>query len=498
MKRILLLLLSLCMMLSVSFGLMSCNKDKGGEQTTEASDTQQNNVSDNALYQDLKKVDYSTDGVPKTFTIYSNTCTAGLMDSDSTSTDLERAVYKRNAFVEAELGIEIVWEQALYDEMVPHIRTLQASDAYAYDIVYNEARFQSQLVLEDAYKSTEDYAQFIDFEKPWWYQDVIGDMTIADNCYLIAGDMNMQLNDMIWAVTYNNTILNDNGVGSIYDMIANNEWTFEKMYSLSKETLSEGRFGIVSHYQFVDALMIGAGLSLTEKNEDGELLIATFGDRFVTVYQDMVQKFFTQNGMDGENRIIFQGNTEINKNNNGFAGVKSHETYVAGSATFYVGVTGDLRVYLPSVSFDYGIAPIPKYESTQSNYISWVSAPAPLCGVMANIDLQGEEQTAFVANVMEWLSAYSYEWLRPAYYDTVLYGRISKDPQAMESLKIIFGVDERGTKKIEYDSMFWLGMTAVLEASAGDCVMDIQGQLSTVSGKAETAITAVHEHYKAS
>ena len=497
MKKLLLLVLCLSMLLSATVGLVSCKKD--GDGSSESSgDLDEENVLSDPIYADLVKVDYSAGGVPADFNIFASKSYESTMDvSELTGVQYDDAVVMRNQFIESQLGISIN-EKVVKStaEGRDTMRSIHSAGLYDYDICYMEGWMQSVLALEGIYKSLDSYSENLNLDKPWWFADVISDMTVMDKCFVVAGDMHLGVYDMIWCLGYNKEILTDLGLEDPYNLVQSGEWTFENFYKLSIDSKMEGKYGIVSHYQLADALMVGADLRLAEKNSDGELSVASFGDRFTTIYQTMVSYFFNNNGLDDNNCIKTMSDTAKYMENNKFAGFNQGDSFVGGNAAFYAGVTGDMRSKLPVSEVDYGFAPIPKYERDQAQYISWISRPAALCAIPSNIDSQAEGTLERVSNIMEWLGACSYKFTKPVYYDTIIHGRIAKHPESAEMLDVIFGTDERGAIRIELDATLDLGMTALLEQYASDCKPNISAGLSSKGGAVEAAIDSLHEYYK--
>lgn len=513
MKRIALLFLCAAVLFSVAAGVVSCKPKQntpvdsetisGGNGSSGGSAGGDPTDPEAALYGGLKQANYSVNGFATEFNILSNWAEdkdAGMMDTDDLTTTFSSAIYSRNRFVEEQLGVLINWTPETYGNVRNKLQQLNAAGDYQYDIVYNESYFQSQSVLQDVYKSVNTYSQYLDFNKPWWYSDVLEDLSLADNSFLVAGALNMTVDDMIWCVAFNTKTVSDFGAESPFDYVYDNEWTWENFYKLSKDTRSEGKYGIVSHYQMADALFFGAGLILAGVNEDGELERTSVNDRFVTIYQDMVDKFFENNGVGGtaENCISSVSKDCEMTTKYDWAGTGGASVlFSSGNATFWVTVTNGVKRNLPPSDIEYGVVPTPKYEAGQEKYIGWVSRPAAVGGITATINNQPEGTIERVCTVLEWLSAYSHKLVRPAYYDVILLGRVPRQAETKEMLNIVFGLDERGMRKMDCSATFDLGMVETLEISALDCKPDISGILRGNAKVIDDKISTVYEYYRA-
>lgn len=499
MKRTLLVILCLITVLSAPLAMVSCGSETEGQPaatttpkpTLAEGETQDPEAN---LYDHFTPKDFEDEP----FRILNSDSDWGLvvMDTEVISTPVDSAIYSRNQYLEENLCVDIEVTQMEYHAVNDTIYNQVTGDLYQYDICYNESWKQTALVTKGVYKSAQSYDQYLDFGKPWWYADVLSDLTIADNLYLVAGDMNMMLNDSLWCMAFNVDIINKFGETSPYELVYDGEWTYEALYRLSKDTRVDGKYGIVSHIAFADALIVGANLPLTYKNEDGKLVRSEIDDHFVTVFQKMVTYFFENNEMGGENGI----RTSYESDN--YTGGKfnkevynHHNEFTAGNATFHAGTVGDMRVYMPSSEIEYGIIPIPKYNTAQEDYISYVYRAASVCGVPANINNQSSGTLERVCTVMEWMCAYSYKLVKPVYYEVILYGRISRQPEAVDMLKIIFGLTEDGLKRVELDTVLTLGMMNAIELFASDCKMGISTKIHTISELVKELLDTTHDYY---
>ena len=87
---------------------------------------------------------------------------------------------------------------------------------------------------------------------------------------------------------------------------------------------------------------------------------------------------------------------------------------------------------LRSMETDFGIIPYPKYNEDQDRYYSRVSYyNAPVIPI-------SNDRPELVGAVLEYFNYASSETVIPAYYDTVLHGKVVRDEESREMLDIIF------------------------------------------------------------
>ena len=81
---------------------------------------------------------------------------------------------------------------------------------------------------------------------------------------------------------------------------------------------------------------------------------------------------------------------------------------------------------------EFGIVPFPKYEESQSSYVTYIANYAAMCGIP--ITASDAERTG---TILENLCAYSYGDLREAYVDTTLNFKYIRDEESKEMLDLI-------------------------------------------------------------
>ena len=113
---------------------------------------------------------------------------------------------------------------------------------------------------------------YIDLEKPWWSSDLVEKTTTGKGkYYFVTGDASTCLVQMIYCVYFNADIVNNTqGMESPYDLVDNNEWTIEKLMTMSKGFYKDNgavgkdtddNFGLISYYFDLPALLHGCGIN---------------------------------------------------------------------------------------------------------------------------------------------------------------------------------------------------------------------------------------------
>jgi hypothetical protein len=92
-----------------------------------------------------------------------------------------------------------------------------------------------------------------------------------------------------------------------------------------------------------------------------------------------------------------------------------------GNVVFTGGWFGDTDYYR-ELNFDFGIVPYPKFDEAQANYYTRMGTAVPVAAVPVTT-----KNPDMVSAVLEVMAAEGYYQLRPAYFDTALKNKYSRD-----------------------------------------------------------------------
>lgn len=419
------------------------------------------------------------------------------MVPDDITTSINAAIFSRNQYVEDNLMISLRVNELSYaenKELMDRLVTADLGGQNEYDICYNESWAQAILAQKGVYQSVNSYSQYLNFEKPWWYSSAMQELSVYDNLFYVVGDMQLMWYESIWCLAFNTDVLSSYGIASPYEDVQNNTWSFERMYEISSQTHQDGvtpnHYGVASHIAFASAMLSAADIRICQQDENDGLTISEIDNRFTDVYDKIMSSFFVKNGNDSENYIRTSYDSESYTSGK-FATKDTQWVFEEGHATFLGGTIGDMRLYVAGKEIPYGIVPLPKYSSSQDQYISYVYEGGALCGIPSN--LGSEERLVRVCTVMEWLCATSYKTVKPVYYDVILQGRIANDPVSSEMLDIILGLTDRGITRLELDNIFRLGTASVIQRRISDnkgVASGVKSNLPLIQGNLDKVLDA--------
>ncbi len=426
MRKLLSLLLVLLM---ITVPLAACSDPAdGGEGTGDVADTGTGSTeTENADTQKdvLEIPNEKFDGMA--FTILTPdilTYNYTLCDFDEPSDDAyEQAVYERNRAVEDLLGIEISEATASMGESVYNLfKTDVDANTQDYNICFNNMSYSATAVGSGYCYPIEEF-DYINLDKSWWNSDCTDQLALGGLHYMISGDIALSDKECIWCVYFTKSMIENAGLESPYDLVNNNEWTWDKMYEMGnivKEDVNANGvadsgtdiFGIAGHSENYPAFWQSAGLKLVEIDKDGVPAIAWGSEAFVNAFEKLV---------------LIMGDTECYDNSN-----QARLIFQEARTLFATEVIAHARGFRENEE-DFGIVPFPKQNSDQKRYYSYIAVSS--CVMTVGLNCEDPYTTSII---VEALAAKGSDYLIPAYYEGQLKSRYSRDEESGAMLDIIF------------------------------------------------------------
>lgn len=437
-KRIVSLLLVFLMVL----GLFAGCKKKGGNEdnTTKNGDVTTKAPTYNRAPQDMQQYDLDILHVEADLWNMNTDLAPTTYSGDVISS----AIFSRNEYVQSQYNCFITEHNDVsFYEMAPKISTLVLSgDCKDYDAAYVEGSRVNQLIGQNLLENLYDFSE-LQLEESWWSQIVNKEATLGtgkyETLYFTQSNLSLTAFDLTWCIYFNKQLYGDhqieNVVGNFYELVRQKEWTIDKLYTVAKSIANmngeesftytkEGKslYGMTTYWNGAKAMFISGGAELTTRDEDDNIVVSSFGEKYVNLCTSLAQLFgeagtFTYGGPSsgtttgnaGDYLKIFNTNRAL------FLGAEVKSS------------VSDLKDF----ENDFGILPMPTYAAGD-DYRSWVNYLAPVLVLPKNSE--SPEKAALLLDV---LSYYSDQDVLPIYYDKVLQGRGAKDLDSCEMLDII-------------------------------------------------------------
>ena len=462
--RLLTLLLAILMLATV---VIACNDDStdGGEGGQQEED-RYGRVGD-----DLPALNYKNDTVKFLhWKAFNNEYDIEQLSDDN----VDNAIYERNSEIERRLNIEMTFQEELGQVEYMHhftsiVRQNYESKTRAWDIISAYARTEGMLAIQgylEDLKSIE--GSYIDInDKPWWPDNIISTVSIADKMYFISGDMSPNTLYLMHVIYFNKDMLDthwdayartegftpdvDEDTGEVVASPAS-QWLYKKAYEgtwclddlifasrgpnqtgIWVDATNNGTEGLDDTYGFtsqgylIDSLYTGSNLRLIEHTNDASVLkISDDYGSFKTV--SLVRKlgsWFAEKG-------IYADNGEIKSNG------AHHDIWKPGRGMFIA--TRVSEASISAVQFNVGILPCPKYDKNQLNYYTCMGNPFSLYGIYRGLAERPEGKAATLLEltaVMECWASESYRLVTPQVFEVNMQLKYAESQYETDMFEII-------------------------------------------------------------
>ena len=493
-KRLLAALLACLMIVSCAFALSSCANENDPDQdqtpSTEDDDTAEEPEDDenariptglpesNFNNAEIVILEWTVDDQQTPNTRWMPWEEA---DVEETNGDLiNDSVYNRNAAVEEQYSVVISKVYASVNNIgldyMSTVRSMHSSGDDAYQILTLRSVQIGTLTLENMMHNIAD-SEYIDLEKPWWNRDSVTSLSLGGNIYWASSEFLLRDKGATACIFYNGRIAEDNGIDNLYELAADGEWTMEELIATASLAATENGdnvwnendvWGAVCGDDTVNYLYNGAGLKFGYINEDGYLVYDFGSDEQVSTLKSI---------FDDVMYAEFYANTYSNPS-------AKNVKFDNDNVLYHFGMIKDVTTHR-QMETNYGILPIPKYDTAQENYSSlvWMHHDSIL-GISSTV-----KNTDMVEIVLEALSAESYYTVYRDFYDTVIMGRSARDQQSKEMLEIIFDTRSFDPGLI-WDTTPFAGKILRLSATGNS---DIASLWATYSGAIEDCVNTLND-----
>ena len=404
-------------------------------------------------------------------------------------TVINNAVFKRNALVKSLYNADVVaHEDAEYYHMTEKLAMDQLSGAQAkYDAAYVEGSSVVSPISQGQLKNLYDVPE-IQLDQAWWSQLIKEEATLGtgkySTLYFTQSNLSFTAFDLTWCVYFNKRLQVDNQVEDLYALVDNNQWNIEKMQTIAKSVATLGTdtnftyvengssvYGITTYWNGAKAMLDGCNVQFIATDTNGDPAVNISNVRFTNLVQDLAALFsetgtFTYGGPSSDGTTIGNASDYL-------------KIFNADRALFCIAEVKSSVNDFKTFKGEFGILPLPKYDTDQTAYRSWVNYLAPVLVIPATLDDDTLHKTAVLLDV---LSFYSERDVLPEYYDTVLKGRGTSDNMSIRMLDLI-----NETKS--FDASIAYGWTRQFSEVLSQAVLNGVGDVSSMIETYEGTIT---------
>ena len=362
---------------------------------------------------------------------------------------VDEAKYLRDAAVEERLKVKLrhIGKSYTWDTQGAYLDTIRASvksgDA-TYDIVSGQYAIMPALIIEGIYtdliplSKNSDGSNYLDFDKPWWLNDIVKQTSVDGKMYLATGSITPMSIMQMFCIYGNEKLINDKKLENPCDIALRGEWTLDKLAELTTNewddvdrdgTQSTGDyFGMVyPGSNYFKAYESALGIQMTTVNDDGTFEIACMNEKFNNCMDKLMQYINSAGWVKGPD------------------GGPEYDIIYNSRALFWAGTFGDAAGRgLRDFSDGFYILPYPKYTADQEEYYTKLGEVNNLFGITSN-----SKNTIAAAAVMECMASEGYRKVDQAFYEEGLKKKYNVADQSAQMFDLI-----RNGMRFDFGSLY--------------------------------------------
>ena len=357
---------------------------------------------------------------------------------EQTGESLDDAVYLRNRRIEDRFDCVIKeyqspngsgdWgtgQTSLCNEIVTMV---MAGDS-DYDAAYLPFRFQPA-VITDGYLLDMKSVPELRFGEKWWDNAINDELTMYGKLYAASGPLQMMTLDLSWVLLFNQDMMDERKMEYPYDLVRSGKWTldeFGKLVTASAELNGDDSFswktdgsavyGLANHTGSPFAFIFAAGNRLVSA-EGNDYVFSGQTERMYTTIEKLGKLISGEGSAYSDNSNISTGNGYLYAFNNNRAIFMTSE----------IKSTLELR----GMNSNFGLIPMPKYDESQENYISYVNPAACFLCIPKTV-----KDASRAGVIIDALTYESYKSTLPVYYDITISQKGLRNEDSLEMLEIV-------------------------------------------------------------
>lgn len=358
----------------------------------------------------------------------------GMLDTiwveEDTGDIVTSAVYNRNLKIADCLNVNISLAEPVNPTgMLKRLQPMIASGTNDCEVIGGYQVYSGSIAAMDMLLPL-DSLTYLHTDAPYWPGAYI-DNIAYENTYWVTGDLTTMYTGGLETSFVNARIWNDHFPDEdIYTLVREGKWTLDFLRSaietVSTDTDGDGKIGwedgvIGIVYDYPDLMLNGGGVQYSSRDADGTIRIAIMNEHTIDLWQKLYQIYFETNGA-------------LNRVKEKSSSINVMEFFAKENVFFTCYVLDQSVNYLREMEDDYYILPCPKYDEAQEDYISSVSDNVTMFGLPVTVT---GEYAEMCGAVLEAMAAESYTSLRPAYYESALKSKYSRDAASAEMIDLI-------------------------------------------------------------
>ena len=344
------------------------------------------------------------------------------------------AVFNRNLQTTERFGV--TFDSVVVESNEANLKMIATSGLTEFDLVFGMGQALCGITALGCARDFTDLP-YVDLSDEFWYPDLLDTFACYDKLFMMPSDINPNVLGEATVTFFNKRLLQEYDLGNPYQMVYDNTWTLDNFLTMARQVskdlngdgvmddhdlygigLHDGRIlGTFTH------LMLGSDVRLSKKEADGTVLLDPDGEKIQML-------------IDKTSEILKDRSISFDNDGWSRANLPEGDYYTPffdnGQILFQLDYLSVLQGGRRDMVDDFGIAPIPKYDSSQKSYQHRPSVLTSLFCVPATAD--DLEKTGAVFTYMTWLST---QTVLPAFYEVTLKQKRTRDEDSAAMLDLV-------------------------------------------------------------
>ena len=460
------------------------------EQMTAAEQTETEEISDGLPKLDIEKADLGG----RDFTIMTADW-SGYVPLEVTDVVVEElsgeivndAAYNRNLYMKESYNVNVVEASfPAYTDQISQLEKSEMAGDTAYDVVLLRG-WGAQSMLTKGLFCELDSVDHINVDNPWWSRNSYDSLSIGGKHFMAVSDMSVNHMLAVWCVYFNKSMLKDYGLDDPYIMVSDQKWTYERVFAMAAAAPADldgdgkmscdDQFGI-SHSNDTTMGMYNSSGIVVAKTDDAGYPHFTFTDDASISKQTYILEHLYDTNVCYNHHA-----SKMNK--------KSYDEsypFSQGHILFMFAGIHNISM-LRDMETDFGMLPYPKFDDSQENYIPSTSGLFLQMTAVPRINSGTEE----IGMLIEAYARYGCQYLRPAFYDTVLQRKVTRDEESVAMIDYIFGNLSYDIGNVLNLGDFSIDMISIVSSYKSDLVSYYAKKMEKAESKLESLMNAISE-----
>lgn len=360
------------------------------------------------------------------------------IEADENETDIvNQAIYERNLRIEERFGVDYIahaipgqWD--VKDDFLNTMRNSILSGSQAFDLIMAYQGYITDLGVADLHMNLYDVPYLNkDLSNVYFFQDNVKELTVNDTLFFLIGDYSLTYWEYLYVMYFNKQIAENENLEDIYQLVRDGKWTIDKCIEMTKGVYrdldgngwpgAEDQFGYITDIpNTTDAFFSHFDVHSTGHDEDGNVIMNIDQGKMVSILEKIIAFYQT------DDVFTFYSTSDMMRDQ-----IPLDSLFTENRALFYPERLDRAQDYR-SMETDFGIVPYPKWNEEQENY--YTQSQGGYSVAVIPIDVKNPEMSGAVLDV---ISALSYDYVTPAYYDMALKNKFARDNESGEMLDLI-------------------------------------------------------------